>query len=202
MIRSMRLSVLAAFAMLAFAALRPSFGAATVYGPRYAGDGSLVLPSDYRTWTYLTTGFDMSYNPMSMAMGNEHNFGNVFVSSDAYRSFVRTGTWPDKTVIVLEHRRDGGRISAHQQGSFESAITDIEVHVKDEARFRSSKWAFFGYGPTDRSATMIATSASCYRCHAQHAAVDTTFVQFYPTLLPIATSKGTLSAAYRKNGGP
>jgi hypothetical protein len=28
--------------------------------------------------------------------------------------------------------------------------------------------------------------------------VDTTFVQFYPTLLPIATSKGTLSAAYLK----
>jgi aspartate oxidase len=26
--------------------------------------------------------------------------------------------------------------------------------------------------------------------------VDTTFVQFYPTLLPVATKKGTLSAAY------
>jgi hypothetical protein len=31
--------------------------------------------------------------------------------------------------------------------------------------------------------------------------VDTTFVQFYPTLLPIATSKGTLSAAYQKETG-
>jgi hypothetical protein len=28
--------------------------------------------------------------------------------------------------------------------------------------------------------------------------VDTTFVQFYPTLLPIAKSKGTLSASYQK----
>jgi hypothetical protein len=28
--------------------------------------------------------------------------------------------------------------------------------------------------------------------------VDTTFVQFYPTLLPIAKTKGTLSAAYQK----
>jgi hypothetical protein len=27
--------------------------------------------------------------------------------------------------------------------------------------------------------------------------VDTTFVQFYPTLLPVTTSKGTLSAEYR-----
>ena len=46
---------------------------------------------------------------------------------------------------------------------------------------------------------MIPTSAGCYSCHAAHAAVDTTFVQFYPTLLPIAKSKGTLSAAYLKD---
>jgi len=44
---------------------------------------------------------------------------------------------------------------------------------------------------------MIPRTASCYSCHAAHGAVDTTFVQFYPTLLPIATAKETLSAAYR-----
>ena len=45
---------------------------------------------------------------------------------------------------------------------------------------------------------MTPTSANCYSCHADHGAVDTTFVQFYPTLLPIAKSKDTLSAAYLK----
>jgi hypothetical protein len=45
---------------------------------------------------------------------------------------------------------------------------------------------------------MFPTEAACYSCHAQHAAVDTTFVQFYPTLLPIAKAKGTLSAGYVK----
>ena len=45
---------------------------------------------------------------------------------------------------------------------------------------------------------MIPQTADCYSCHAAHGAVDTTFVQFYPTLLPIAKSKGTLSAGYRK----
>jgi hypothetical protein len=72
----------------------------------------------------------------------------------------------------------------------------VEVHVKDEARF-PVKWAFFGFG-VGKTATMIPTSTDCYSCHSSHAAVDTTFVQFYPTLLPIATSKGTLSAAYQK----
>ena len=32
--------------------------------------------------------------------------------------------------------------------------------------------------------------------HQQHAAADTTFVQFYPTLLPVATKLGTLNPSY------
>ena len=70
------------------------------------------------------------------------------------------------------------------------------AHVKDEARF-PGKWAFFIFGDS-KTARMVPTNMECYSCHAQHAAVDTTFVQFYPTLLPIAQSKGTLSAAYQK----
>ena len=29
----------------------------------------------------------------------------------------------------------------------------------------------------------------CYSCHEQHGAVDTTFVQFYPTLIDAAKQK-------------
>jgi len=50
---------------------------------------------------------------------------------------------------------------------------------------------------------MVPLSAACYTCHAAHGAVETTFVQFYPTLLPIAKNKGTLSASYLKeNAAP
>jgi cytochrome P460 len=70
------------------------------------------------------------------------------------------------------------------------------VHLKDEAHF-PGKWAFFAFDDS-KIAKMIPTSADCYSCHAAHAAVDTTFVQFYPTLLPIAKSKGTLAASYQK----
>ena len=41
----------------------------------------------------------------------------------------------------------------------------------------------------------------CYSCHEQHGAVDTTFVQFYPTLIKLAEQKGTLRAAYKKEEG-
>ena len=164
-------------------------------GPEYTIDAQLRLPVHYRDWIYLTTGFDMSYNP-TMQMGGHHMFDNVFVNPDAYQAFLKTGTWPDKTMLVLEVRDAQGKGSINQKGNYQGALAEIELHVKDEARF-AGKWAFFGFGESN-TARMIPASADCYSCHAAHAAVDTTFVQFYPTLLPIATTKGTLSAAYLK----
>jgi hypothetical protein len=163
-------------------------------GPEYTADAQLKRPEHYRDWIYLTSGFDMSYNP-AMQMGGHHMFDNVFVNPEAYKAFVETGTWPDKTMLVLEVRGAEGKGSINQKGNFQGALMGLEVHVKDEARF-SGKWAFFGFDD-GKVSKMTPLSADCYSCHASHAAVDTTFVQFYPTLLPIAKSKNTLSPAYK-----
>lgn len=165
-------------------------------GPDYTADGQLKLPENYREWIYLTTGFDMSYSPGSQ-MADHHMFDNVFVNPESYKAFLETGTWPDKTMLVLEVRGAEGKGSINQKGNYQG--TDrmgLEVHVKDEKRFQG-QWAFFGFDDA-KTAKMVPLEASCYSCHAAHAAVDTTFVQFYPTLLPIALGKGTLSASYLK----
>lgn len=164
-------------------------------GPEFTKGDELKLPEGYREWVYLTSGFDMSYDP-SMQMGNQHIFDNVFVNPEAYKTFVNTGTWPDKTILVLEQRVARGKGSINQSGNFQADIAGLELHVKDDTRF-PGKWAFFAFGG-EKTAKAIPTSADCYSCHAQHAAVDTTFVQFYPTLLPIAKEKRTLSASYLK----
>src|SRR5512142_658429 len=52
-------------------------------GAEYTADGQMKLPENYRQWTYLTTGFDMSYNPKAMDMGH-HMFDNVFAMPEAY----------------------------------------------------------------------------------------------------------------------
>jgi hypothetical protein len=183
-------------ATLLFAMTPPMQEVAT---PQYTSDGQMQLPEHYREWVYLTSGFDMSYNP-PMQMGDHHMFDNVFVNPAAYQAFQKTGTWPDKTILVLEGRGARSKGSINQKGSYQDGgVMAIEVHVKDETRF-PGKWAFFGFGE-GKTAKMIPTTTDCYSCHAAHAAVDTTFVQFYPTLLPIATSKGTLSAAYQKEMG-
>jgi hypothetical protein len=165
---------------------------------QYTADGQLKLSEDYREWIYLTSGFDMSYNPGAQMTGH-HMFDNVFVNPEAYQAFVRTGTWPDQTTLVLEVRNAEGKGSINQKGNYQGAPMGLEVHVKDEARF-PGKWAFFDVND-DKTGKMIPLTADCYSCHAAHGAVDTTFVQFYPTLLPIATSKGTLDPVYRKEIG-
>jgi hypothetical protein len=170
--------------------------AASSDGPAYAANGDMLPPANYREWIYLTSGIDMSYSAKAMDMGSV--FDNVFVNPSAYRSFLATGTWPDKTVLVLEVREAHGKGSINQAGHFQGTnVTDFEVHVKDEARF-PGKWGFFSFDSPAGNGTLIPKGASCYSCHAAHAAVDTTFVQFYPTLLPIAQKKGTLSEAFVK----
>ena len=167
-----------------------------ISNPVYTKDGRLVLPENYREWVYLSSGFDMAYSPMAMG---HHMFDNVFVEPGAYKAFLATGTWPDKTMLVLEVRGAVNKGSINQNGNYQSTeIMGREVHVKDSANLQG--WAFFGF-EGDEPAKMIPRTADCYSCHAQHAAVDNTFVQFYPTLLPIATAKGTLSAAYKTESG-
>jgi Cytochrome P460 len=128
---------------------------------------------------------------------DHHMFDNVFVNPEAYQAFQKTGSWPDKTMMVLEVRGAQSKGSINQAGQFQSGdVMGLEIHVKDASRFQGN-WAFFGFDGSD-TAKMTPTSAACYSCHAQHAAVDTTFVQFYPTLLPIAKSHSTLSPSYTK----
>jgi hypothetical protein len=166
--------------------------------PSYASNGDMLPPSHYREWIYLTSGIDMSYSPKAMNMGGMSMFDNVFVNPEAYRSFLATGTWPDKTVMILEGREARSKGSINQSGHFQAVgVMDFEVHVKDEARF-PGKWAFFSFDAPDKNGTLIPQGAPCYKCHAEHAAVDTTFVQFYPTLFPVAQEKHTLSTAFVK----
>ena len=168
--------------------------------PVYNAKGQLQLPANYREWIYLSTGMDMNYTPSASQVAGQSSFDNVFVNPEAWRSFQSTGTWPDKTMLVLEGRRASSVGSINRSGHYQSAIrTGLEVHIKDTKRFPAEQypggWAFFSFDDGN-DGSLFLPRADCYTCHQQHAAADTTFVQFYPTLLPIATSKHTLSAAY------
>lgn len=164
--------------------------------PQYTADDQLIVPRDYRRWIFLTSSLDLNYDrPVPGAALPQSTLDNVFVSRSAYAEFVRTGRWPDGTVLVKENRLAASAGTISKSGKFQTQVESMELHVKDQKRF--SGWAFF---VTDgkKPAQYIGPGADCYSCHAEHGAVDTTFVQFYPTLLQIASEKGTLESGYLK----
>src|ERR1700730_11011577 len=83
------------------AAATNAASANAVDGPGYTVDGLLKYPADYREWVYLTSGLDMSYATNAQPAGHSM-FDNVFVNPAAYKVFVKTGTWPEGTMLIIE----------------------------------------------------------------------------------------------------
>jgi hypothetical protein len=165
-------------------------------GPTYTPGGELIRPVDFREWVFVTSGLGMTYNqPAAGAAPRVPNFTNVYVNPSAYRTFMKTGRWPDKTMFILEIRAATSEGSINKGGHFQTNLVVIEASVKDEARF-AGKWAYFDFGRDMKTqVAALPTTERCYACHADNAAVDNTFVQFYPTLLEVATKMGTVKAA-------
>jgi hypothetical protein len=170
--------------------------------PQYTAAGELVRPNDFREWVFVSSGLGMTYNQPApqpaagqAAPVRPPNFTNVYVNPSSYRAFMKTGQWPDKTMFILEIRGATTEGSINKGGHFQTNLVVIEASVKDEARF-PGKWAFFDFGRDMKTqVAALPRTERCYACHADNAAVDNTFVQFYPTLLEVATKMGTVKAA-------
>ena len=171
------------------AALLSLLAGGAVAAPAYTPGGDLLPPTDYREWVYLSSGLDMSYSDKPSMMDHSM-FDNVFVDPASWAAFRQTGHWPDKTMMVLETRVADSHGSINKHGQYQTEnLMGVEVHVRDEARFKGG-WGFFRLdGPAP--AKLIPYDAECYACHQAHGAVDTTFTQFYPTAKPIAVKAGT-----------
>jgi hypothetical protein len=166
--------------------------------PSYTAGNKMAVPGDYRQWVFLTSSIDLNYNTAAeLGPGDRHMLDNVFADPVAYKAFLNTGTWPDKTILIKENRIAESAGTLSKRGRFQAAVVNLEIHVKDKARFPGG-WAFFKSADGKAPAALRPQGADCYSCHQAHGASDTTFVQFYPTLFGIAKDKGTLSAAYLK----
>ena len=186
-----------------FAASLASFAPAraqqqTADGPRYTAAGELIRPTDFREWSFVTSGLGMTYNQPTGA-ARTPNFTNVYVNPSAHRAFAKSGRWPDKTMFILEIRASSSEGSINKGGHFQSALVVVEASVKDEGRYAAlpGSWAYFDFGREMKTATQpLPASERCYACHAENAAVDNTFVQFYPTLFEVAKTFNTLRPSF------
>ena len=153
--------------------------------PMYTANNELLRPENYRDWTFLSSGLGMSYSPGS----NDHMmFTNVFVPQWAYQEFLKSGKWPDKTTFVVEERDSQTKGSINKVGNFQTDFAGMGVEVKDSRL--PDQWAYFNFDADTKSARAN-PKEGCFQCHENHAAVEHSFVQFYPTLKPVAKKFGT-----------
>jgi hypothetical protein len=194
-------SVFAALAFCAAWSLAVALSAQqpAVDGPQYVNGNNLVRPANYREWVFVGSGLGLTYD---QGANSSTTFTNVFVNPAAYRAFMNTGHWPDKSVFVLEFRASATEGPPNTSGRFQTRLVGLEAEVKD-SRFPDG-WAFYNFR-LKAEATAIADSvpplagqdvASCVECHTKNTAVERTFVQFYPTLLDVARAKGTVKPGF------
>ncbi len=166
--------------------------------PQFNDKGELLPPANYREWVWLTSGLDMTYNDNGRRAGPASEvdapkpFDNVFVKPESYREFLRTGTWPEGTMFVIEIRESKTKVHPNQAGWVQGDVAGMPAAVKDSKRFGDAKWGYFSLMRNGKLMPGEAMPQShCWDCHNKNGAVDNTFVQFYPTLKPIAQAKGT-----------
>lgn len=117
---------------------------------QFEGKYTLLRPDRYLEW---------------ISVGN-----GVYVDPAAYAEYEKSGTFPERTVIVM--KRTGSQATGDAHG-------DFSVSVKDSSRF-SDGWGFFDL--SGKSKAQAASEGTCQPCHREKAQTDHVFTQFYPAL--------------------
>lgn len=182
--------------------------------PAYAEDGNLILPDAYRTWVFVGASIGLSYFGDKPAR-DPGLFHHVYIQPQAYKHYVDTGKFPEKTMLVMENYSAATKKAqpvkdenplATLHGHFEHERVGLEVALKDSEHFED-RWAYFNFtaGASLKKTAKAFPKAVCWNCHNDHALDDNVFVQFYPVLLEeyekrsgTTVHKGKAS----KNGSP
>src|SRR5215470_12920790 len=171
-------------------------GSAAVFTP----DGKLQVPEGFRRWVQVGT--PLTPNGLNNGKANFPEFHNVYIQAQNVDAYMKTGEFPEGTVIVKELTRvlsptfpDGSTSEPSGRGFFNGAFNGIDLTVKDSKRFaKTNGWGFFSFGhhPEPYEATSAEKPVSeCAGCHmANVAKTDMTWVQFYPLLHARTGSNG------------
>ena len=145
---------------------------------RYAADGRLLRPAGVDRWVLVGASLGQGYTDATD--GGPGMFHRVYLEPSAYEQFLTTGRFPEGTMLALSIRRPERLVHPSRTGWTEGDLVALEVAVKDQSRFPGG-WAYFDFSRDGDRAAAIPRER-CASCHAQHAALDNVFVQFYPQL--------------------
>lgn len=167
-----------------------------VQKPVFSTDGSVSIPSNWRTWVYIGT--PLTPNALNDGAAPFPEFHNVYIEPGAFAHFQKTGEFADGTQIVKElvlvrakdaddMHADGSTDEVSGRGYFQGEFQGLELAYKDTKRFAKEPggWVYFSFGhkapPYEKTAKAFPTE-SCNACHEGSADTDFVFTQFYPVL--------------------
>jgi hypothetical protein len=193
---------------LIFCALASALGFLTLaadlpakHRPRYTADGLLEVPKDFRTWVFVGADLSPEYKSSGAAAKTpapngdqkpgkkDDAFHNIYINPESYEAFVRTGSFPDPTILMMEifraEDKDAGGVLSG--GQVEGKRISLSAAVKDGNRPGGGvPWAYYSFEQDKPSGAFKPAEAfpdaSCYDCHLKHASKDNVWVQFYPAL--------------------
>jgi Cytochrome P460 len=155
-------------------------------------DGKVKLPTGFRKWVFV--GAPLTPNGLNNGTANFPEYHNVYVEQKNVDVYLKTGEFPQGTVIVKELTRllsptfsDGSRQEPSGRGFFNGELNGIDMTVKDSKRFsKTNGWGFFTFGHHPRPYAETAEESpisQCGGCHVANVAkTDMTWIQFYPLL--------------------
>ncbi len=158
----------------------------------FNADGTVQVPTGFRKWVFV--GAPLTPNGLNDGKAGFPEYHNVYVEQKNVDAYLKTGEFPEGTVIVKELTRvlnptfpDGSRKEPSGRGYFNGEYNGIDLTIKDSKRFaKTNGWGFFTFGhhplPYDKTSAEKPVT-ECAGCHiANVAATDMTWIQFYPLL--------------------
>lgn len=159
---------------------------------QFTPEGKLKLPVGFRRWVFL--GAPLTPNALNDGEASFPEFHHVYVEEKNLDVYLKTGSFPDGTVLIKELTRvlkptfpDGSRTEPSGRGYFNGELNGIDASVKDSKRFaKTNGWGYFTFGHHPMPYAQTAAEkpvGECAGCHeANVAKTDMTWVQFYPLL--------------------
>ena len=164
-----------------------ALGQAPAAGPRldaakYSANGELAWPANADRWVFLGTSLGSDYAEGAFDPANPGTIGVVQIEPSAYAEVLRTGKYPDGTMLMLTFYPAMAQSEPQLRGFVQGEARGREIHVIDRQRFTAEGRAFFVFGPDLKPAAALPQGSECVRCHGEHGRLDSTFAQFYPQL--------------------
>lgn len=148
--------------------------------------GSLDRPTGYREWVYVGT--PVTPNDMNDGKAAFPEFHNVYIDPNSWTHWKKTGKFRDGTILIKELVEVGSKAAVSGNGYFQGGFVGLEATIKSKKHFpkEPGNWAYFSFSTPDHKTLTNTAKAfpakSCNACHANAAADDFVFTQYYPVL--------------------